>query len=252
MSQPRERLTVIIPCLNEEGNIAATVRSVYALESEVPVDLEVLVIDDGSTDGTAEVLRGLAQRFPLRIVTNERNLGMGRSVLNAYELIAPGSWITVLPGDNEIDARSILSLLEHRERYDLVLGYLGNPVIRPAGRRAASWAFTTFAGALYGFDYRYLNGLKLYRVEVFKGIEVFSSGHAYTAELIAKAILRRPGLRVGEAPFIARGRGGGQSKAIRPRAVLTAVREVWAGHRSVSRYRREVIEGAGRSGPEGQ
>jgi len=241
MTAARERLTVIIPCLNEAENITSTVEAVYALVPELPVELEIITIDDGSTDDTPAVLRALRERFGIQVVTNERNIGMGRSVMDAYALIQPSSWVTVLPGDNEIDARSILNLLELRDRHDLVLGYLGNPVIRPAGRRLASWAFTTFTGALYGFDYRYLNGLKLYRVEVFDGIEVFSSGHAYTAELIAKAILRQPSIRVGEAPFIARGRATGQSKAIQPGAVVRAVREVLNGYRSVSSHRSAVI-----------
>ncbi len=246
MSAASERLTVIIPCLNEADNIAQTVGEVYALVPELPMELDVITIDDGSSDDTLDVLQRLSEQYGSRVVANPRNIGMGRSVMNAYSIIGRGSWVTVLPGDNEIDARSILSLLEHRDRYDLVLGYLGNPVIRPVGRRAASWAFTTITGAIYGFDYRYLNGLKLYRVEVFDGIEVVSSGHAYTAELIAKAILRTPGLRIGEAPFIARGRAQGRSKDIQPKSVSRAVREVMSGHRSVARYRSEVIARSGR------
>ncbi len=244
MTEP-ERLTVIIPCLNEAENITATVEDVYALKSELPLELEIITIDDGSSDGTLSVLRRLSERFGTKVVVNERNVGIGRSVMNAYHQVARRSWVTVLPGDNEVDARSILNLVALRDRYDLVLGYLGNPVIRPVGRRAASWAFTTFTGALYGFDYRYLNGLKLYRVEVFAGLEVLSSGHAYTAEIIAKAILRQPDLRIGEAPFIARGRAQGQSKAIQPSSVMRAMAEVFKGHRSVSRYRAEIIRSKG-------
>ena len=80
----------------------------------------------------------------------------------------------------------------------------------------------------------------MYRVEAFKGIEVVSGGHAFVAELLAKAQLRRPDLRIGEVPFFARGRASGSSKAMRPSSIFRAVREVWLGARSVARYRDEV------------
>ena len=237
-----ERLTVIVPCFNEAGLVEETVAAIWAAAPALPVEVEVLLVDDGSTDDTAAGMARLCDRYPrTRMRRNPRNLGLGRSVLGAYADVAPGSWVTVIPGDNEFVFASVARLLEVRDRFDLVLGYLHNPVIRPLGRRLASSAFMGVSRFLYGFPYRYLNGMKLYRVEVFQGIDVISSGHAFNAELLAKALLRNPDLRIGEAPFVARGRSNGSSKAIRPRSVLRAVREVAAGHRSVGRYRNLVI-----------
>jgi hypothetical protein len=84
----------------------------------------------------------------------------------------------------------------------------------------------------------------MYRVEVMRGLEVKSSGYAYTAELIAKAMLRNPSLRIGEAPFIARGRAHGSSNAFRPAAIVNAAYEVIRGQRSVAQYRKKIIEEA--------
>jgi hypothetical protein len=83
--------------------------------------------------------------------------------------------------------------------------------------------------------------MKMYRVDVFKGIEVASGGHAFNAELLAKAILRNPTLRIAEAPFVARGRAEGHSKAFRPASVGRAVYEVFRGWREVATYRKEVV-----------
>jgi hypothetical protein len=94
---------------------------------------------------------------------------------------------------------------------------------------------------LYGFSFRYLNGMKLFRAHVFQGIDVEASGHAFNSELLAKAILRNPSLRIGETPFVARGRATGNSKAIRLSAVAQAVAEVGRGWRSVARFRDRVI-----------
>jgi hypothetical protein len=83
--------------------------------------------------------------------------------------------------------------------------------------------------------------MKLYRLEVFKGLEVLASGHAYNAELIAKAILRNPFVRITEVPFVARGRTGGETKAFRPTSVARAVEEFVRGRVSVNEYRRNVL-----------
>jgi hypothetical protein len=83
----------------------------------------------------------------------------------------------------------------------------------------------------------------MYRREVFDALDIVSGGHAFMAEMIAKAQLRQPHLRIGEVPFVARGRARGRSKAIRLGSILRAVRDVWRGARSVARYREQVIRG---------
>ena len=236
-----EKLTVVIPCLNEEAHIAKTVQAVVDVVPTLPVEVDILLIDDGSKDGTLAEMERLRQRHGVRIVVNERNLGLGRSVMNAYDVIDPDSWVTVFPGDNEFYFEPIADFLALRDHYDVVLGYYENPVIRPFRRRVASTAFTRIVNAAYGFPYRYLNGFKLYRVRTFKGIEVHGSGHAYMGELLAKAILRDPRLRIGEAPFLTKGRHAAGSKAFRPRSIAQAMQEVWVGVQSVSTWRQDMI-----------
>ena len=238
-----ELLTVIIPCLNEEDNVAATAQSVFDLAPDLPVDVEILFVDDGSTDDTLSIMREIADgREMCRIMVNSENLGLGRSAMKAYERIDPDSWATILPGDNEFIFESIRNFLEVRGEYDLIVGYLNNAVIRPMFRRLASEAFTQLINFMYGFSHRHLNGMKMYRVSCFRGLDIISSGHAFNAELFAKALLRDPTIRIGEVPYLARGRAHGQTKALRPASVLQAIREVYEGKKSVEAYRERVIQ----------
>lgn len=242
MAEPRELLTVIVPCLNEEGNLEDTVEDILSVAPELDVDLDIWMVDDGSTDGTAALMQELERRHPeCTFVQNPHNLGIGRTVLRCHEMIEPDSWVTIVPGDNEFVFASVVNLLEARREYDFILGYVQNIVIRPMKRRVASAAFHRVMQLLYGFHYKYLNGFLLYRARDVQGLEIISSGHAFVPELLAKAQLRNPALRIGEVPFLARGRGAGESKAIRPRSVAQAVREVARGYRSVSSYREEVV-----------
>jgi glycosyltransferase involved in cell wall biosynthesis len=238
-----EQLSVIVPCLNEEGAIRAAVQEVVDARPKFPVSIEIVIVDDGSTDNTRQVAEQLCEEFEdCRLMVNGRNLGVGRSVMLAYETIPDDNWVTCFPGDRELVFESLLNYMDVRHDYDLILGYFQNPVIRPTIRRVASSAFTLTARFLYGYRYQYLNGLKMYRRWVFKNIDVISNGHAINAELIAKAMLRHPGLRIGEAPFVGRGRPSGSSKAFRPSSIVRAMRETMAGYRSVTDYRREVVK----------
>lgn len=242
MKNERELLTVIVPCLDEEENLADTVADILSVAPNLDVEVEIWMVDDGSTDNTAAIMARLEREHAeCRHVTNPHNMGIGATVLRCHELIEPDSWITIIPGDNEFVFASIENHLEARERYDFILGYVQNIVIRPVKRRVASAGFHKVMQLLYGFHYKYLNGFLLYRARDVQGLEVTSSGHAFVPELLAKAQLRNPGLRIGEVPFLERGRSAGESKAIRPKSVIQALREVSRGYRSVSEYREEVV-----------
>lgn len=239
-----ESLTVIVPCMNEERGVISTVESIHVAAPTLPLTVSVLLIDDGSRDQTRQRMEELCARFPrTEMMVNPRNLGLGRSVMNAWQRIPSGSWVTVFPGDDEMRFEVIRAHLAVRDRFDIVLGFPANPVVRTLPRRLASASFTQVTRLLYGFRFKYLNGIKLYRVDAFKGIDVVSGGHAFNAELLAKALLRNPELRIGEVPFVWRGRTSGASKAIRPRSIVRAVREVAAGYRSVGEYRERAIRG---------
>lgn len=242
MTDETERLTVIIPCLNEESSIEETVNSVLEVAEHLPMRVEPLLIDDGSTDGTRGVMERLcAQDDRCRLIAHSERRGVGAALTGAFATIEPRSWVTGIPGDNEFVFDSIREFVEVRHEYDLILGYYRNPIIRPLRRRIASTAFRRTINVLYGFSFKYLNGMKLYRAEVFQGIDVVSRGHAFNGELLAKAVLRNPRLRIGEVPFMARGRRDGVSRAFRPGSVAKALMEVERGRRAVAAYRAEVI-----------
>jgi glycosyltransferase involved in cell wall biosynthesis len=238
-----EKLCVLIPCLNEQGLVRRTVKEVLQHAATISVQVEVVMIDDGSTDGTRAVMQELCEEDSrCRLIAHDVNRGLGRCVTEAYETIEDDSWVTVFPGDSEfVFAESIDNLLAARHGQDVVLGYLYNPVVRKLSRRIASTGFLKLTKTLYGFRWRSLNGMKLYRASAFKGIHVESGGHAYVAELLAKAQLRRPDLRIAEAPYISRGRAIGDSHAIKPMAVIRAVRETYKGAKDVGKYREKMV-----------
>lgn len=245
-----EHLYVVVPCKNEVTSVSLVVEEVLSHAPNLQMPLSVIMIDDGSTDGTLrEMERICSTHDGCDIIMNPQNIGVGRSVMNAYDHVPKGAWVSVMPGDGEfVFGASIDNFMKVREEYEVILGYLYNPIIRNLRRRLASYAFTKATATLYGFPWRYLNGLKMYKVDAFRDIEVVSSGHAFMAELIAKAHLRNPSLRIGEAPFFSRGRGAGMSKAIQPINVTKAVIDVVNGARSVGEYRDKMVKASATEG----
>ena len=71
-------LSIVIPAYNEAANIVGTLENVAAALDALPIDAEILVVDDGSSDGTAAIVAANAPRFAgVRLLRNERNLGFG-------------------------------------------------------------------------------------------------------------------------------------------------------------------------------
>lgn len=244
-----ERLVVLVPCLNEGRNIEATAADIMEEASLIPMELEVRLVDDGSRDDTAEKMERIhRQDSRFRVIRHDRSRGVGYTWLEGINSVDPNDWVTGIPGDNEMVFKAIHVMLAMRKDHDLVLGYFQNPIVRTLTRRVASEIFVGVTNFAYGWNFRYLNGMALVRASVFQGINVTSGGHAYNPELIAKAMLRNPFLRIGEAPFAARGRATGGSKAFTLGGVSEALLDFARGYASVSRYRDEVVRGGKPSG----
>lgn len=116
------RLTVVIPVLNEEGNILPLLEELQQVRRAIP-DLEVCVIDDGSTDATPERLReGQARYDWLRVLRHDERRGQSASMLE-------GMWssdaeiIVTMDGDRQNNPADIPKLIEALEEVDVVCGY---------------------------------------------------------------------------------------------------------------------------------
>jgi glycosyltransferase involved in cell wall biosynthesis len=201
------RIAVIIPALNEEESIAHAI-------AEVPGDLiqEVIVVDNGSTDRTAEVARAAGAR-----VAREERRGYGYAC--AAGVTAAGKEFDVLvfmDGDGSDDAGQMRALVEpiERDKADLVLG---SRVLGPAARgallphqRLGNGLTTALVRLLYGRRLTDLPPFKAIRRLVLAELGMREMTYGWTVEMIVKCARR--GHRIVEVPVAARSRIGGRSK----------------------------------------
>ncbi len=115
--RPKKRVSVVMPCFNEEGNVAEAVAQVRAVMATLPAyDYEHLFIDNASTDNTAEILRGIcAEDSRVKLIINSRNFGHIRSPVHGV-LQASGDVVVCLPSDMQEPPALIPALLAEWEK----------------------------------------------------------------------------------------------------------------------------------------
>jgi dolichol-phosphate mannosyltransferase len=214
---------LILPTYNEAENIEAIVTSASeVLARAAPNGFRVLVVDDGSPDGTGEIADRIAARHDWAAVLHrtEKN-GIGPAYLAGFRhaLDQGAGYVMEMDSDFSHDPADLARLLEavHGEA-DLALGsrYVPGGGVRDWSmlRRFISEGGSTYARWVLGLPVRDLTGgFKCFRREVLEAIElddVRSQGYAFQVELTYRAV--RAGFRVVEVPIVFRDRQRGQSK----------------------------------------
>jgi len=207
------KLSILMPVYNEEAHVAEALKQ--TLSVDYPCDVELVVVDDGSRDGTAEVLRQIDDPR-VRVITHPRNRGKGAAIHTAAHQ-ATGDYLVIFDADLEYDPQDLLRMLapvmDGRARV-----VYGNRVFG-AHSAYSFWyvmgnkAITTAANVFYN---SYLGDLetcfKLMPVALFRSLNLRSRGFGMEAEITAKLLRRK--IRPYEVPISYRARTRDEGKKI--------------------------------------
>lgn len=211
-------LTIIIPAYNEAANIAATVDEVLWAIGDGFVDYELLVINDGSADGTGRIIDALAAaNSHVKAFHNERNMGFGATYRRGVDL-ARMNYVGIVPGDNEITGLSIASILQLVGSADIVVPFTMNLEVRPYGRRFFSRLYTLIINLLFTCELQYYNGPVIHRRDILQSTPINTSGFAFQSTLLVRLI--RSGHSFIEVGMYLRPRQGGRSTALKLKNVV--------------------------------
>ncbi|MFM7087596.1 MAG: glycosyltransferase [Cyanobium sp.] len=213
------RLSIVLPTWNERGNIEPLLAQLLPLQQHGA--LEILVVDDDSDDGTAELVRQLAQAHPcLRLVRRVGRCGLASAIKEGL-LDATGDLALVMDSDGQHDPAAVLEAvqtLQHSD-VDLVVGSRFHPeadILGLSGRRerGSSWANAAARFSLprsYAHLTDFMSGFFAVRIDrvlpLLRAVDV--NGFKFLYELLA---VSRGRLRVVELPLTFRPRGSGSSK----------------------------------------
>lgn len=184
-------LSVFFPALNEETNLSAAVTSVADVARELGIPLDVIVVDDGSTDGTAAVIAQLQQKFPfVRSITHHCNLGIGASFRHALAS-AQGEKFIGFASDNNVSPITIRNLLENHDRADVVIAYMINTEERGTFRHVISMLFSIIYVLSFNIHVKYINGNTVWPTALLRSIPIRARNYSIMAEVNTRA-LRSP------------------------------------------------------------
>lgn len=200
------QLSILIPAFNEEDRLEKNLRTVVGVMTEAKIRFEIIVVDDGSQDQTAEVARGLARDgLPIIVESLRKNLGKGFALKEGFPH-CKGQYIVFLDADldispdqavtyfEQIQARKLDVLIASKTHADSELEY-------PLLRRVVSWVYFVFVVLLFGLPvHDTQTGLKIFRREVLEKVFglILVKRYAYDLELLVIANLLN--YRIGEAP----------------------------------------------------
>ena len=217
-------ISFVVPCYNEANNVADTVAEIRSAADVGPREYEIILVDDHSADGTAEVMDRLAaDDRRIRVLRNAVNLGYG----GAYKrgaAVARMDHVMLIPGDNGFPAPSIAEILQHVGQADIVIPHVDNRNVRARWRTFVSGRYTALLNFLFRLRVSYYHSAVVHRTALLRTITVTSNGFGFQAEAVVKLLAR--GCSYVECGISIREREAGQSSALRPRNIVSVLRTI--------------------------
>ncbi|HEY0170479.1 MAG TPA: glycosyltransferase family 2 protein [Pyrinomonadaceae bacterium] len=206
-----EGISVFFPAFNDEGSIGSLVEDALAVLPALADDYEVIVVNDGSSDRTAEVLEEMARREPrLRVVDHGVNRGYGAALRTGFAS-ATKELVFYTDGDGQYDVKELAQLRPLLvPGVDIVNGYKIQRADRWR-RKAIGAAYNRLAHLLFSIPIRDVDcDFRLMRRGAFEGIELVSSSGSICVEMVHK--LHRAGRTFAEQPVRHYPRAHGRSQ----------------------------------------
>jgi len=217
-------LSLVFPAFNEAENLPYLLESAISIGVGLNLDFEIVIVDDGSKDRSAELLTKAALRDPrIRPVHHAANRGYGAALRSGLRE-ARGEWVFFSDADLQFDLAEIRHLLEFAGDFDIVAGYRA-PRRDPWIRRAIAAFWGGLVRVLFDLPVRDIDcAFKVFRRDVLDAIPIESIGAFVNTEILARA--RAAGFAIKQVPVSHRRRRSGRQSGAHPRVILRAIVEL--------------------------
>lgn len=207
-------ITFFVACYNEDENIVGTLDTLVAAADEAQCACEIVVVDDGSTDRSVELVRDFQQRnahVPLVLVVNSTNMGLAYNYIEAA-FIGRGNYYRLVCGDNVEPKETFVAILKHLGQADIVVPYQTEVEGKPLARRLLSRTYTHLVNAISGNRLRYYNGLAVHTRQNVMRWHSSHDGFGFQADMLVRMLAA--GYSYVEVPVVAIDKDSGASKSV--------------------------------------
>ena len=217
-------MSIVLPAFNEEDNILRAISAATEVAERICSQHEIIVVDDGSADRTADLVRSSAQIDDrIRLISHDRNRGYGEALRTGFRA-ARLDLVFFTDADNQFDLNELEGFLPWIDKVDVVAGYRIHRKDRWS-RRLTAWAWNLLVRALFYVPVRDIDcAFKLFRRYVFDSLALESVGAMVNTELMVK--LGRSGSGVVEIGVTHKPRVAGKARGAHPRVILRALVEL--------------------------
>jgi len=213
MEGEKKYLTVIMPALNEEPHILQAINNVLEAFTFYNINGEIIVVNDGSKDTTAEIVKNEIIKRPdkMRIINHDAPKGIGASFWDGVDNAA-ADIVVMLPGDNENDPLEIFRYYKLLDHVDIVIPFIFNREIRPIFRNVLSCIYRFIINTTFLVNLNYTNGTVIYRKSMLKELDHRANSFFFQTDILIRLLKR--GYLFAEVPYELGTRKQGVSKAI--------------------------------------
>jgi dolichol-phosphate mannosyltransferase len=218
-------VTIFTPAYNEAGNLPRCVDVVLSKMDELGLPAEMLIVDDGSVDGTGRLADELAAKQPLvRAIHHDRNQGIGGAFRTAVRE-ARGEWIILIPADLALHPDELRRYFEASTDADIVVGLRSDRSDYTLLRRLVSWTNIQLIRLLFGMRLHQFQYISMYRLDVLRQIKLeYWHSAFFLAEVLIKA--RDQGRRLIEVEIRYAPRVSGKPTGAKLKLILLTVRDI--------------------------
>lgn len=225
----KQSLTVSIPAYNEEQTIEKVVKEVLSVLKSIRSisSYELLLVNDGSTDSTPNIINRLAQKNKkIRVIHHKENMGFSGAIVTS--LFKPKTDLVFLgPADGQFDYRQMRKFIPEIQYSDVVVAYRIHNV-EPWRRKFQSKVYHTLARVFFDIKLKEFTSVTLWRKSILDGIVVTSHPRSNTAQVEIFYKVKKRGARIAEVPIRWRARLGGEPKGrINFSLIYSTLLEMW-------------------------
>jgi glycosyltransferase involved in cell wall biosynthesis len=231
VNETKPRISLFFPVYRDEHTVETVTRKAITVLSDIASEYEIIIIDDGSPDRSADIAEELAaQNSAIRVIRHGKNRGYGAAIKTGFAN-CQYEWICLTDGDDEYDIFDLHKLVRLRDFYDLIITF--RYVKSYSGfRQFTSWTYNKVLRILFKTTYRDIStGLRLVRKSLIDELDLQANSPFIGAELAIKTMLK--GFRVGEVGIQTFPRQFGKGASVSPANIMATIRDMWSARRTI-------------------